>query len=89
MQRSSFTGVLKGRDFTVHAKDGVVHREDGPAIEAHGEIRWFLHGVEQTPERYWFRAQFTKYAPQIFSQMSTQRNTQRSNRKGRVAQANA
>ncbi len=42
-----------GRGNFFHLKDGVLHREDGPAIEwSNGESSWHLNGAKYTKEEF-------------------------------------
>lgn len=38
-------GIIRGSSYTAHYRDGVFHREDGPAIEYdNGDRHWYLNG---------------------------------------------
>ena len=74
MEKSTFSGRLRGGGSIVWANEGLVHRPDGPAIVNNDSARWFLRGVEYTLERYWLKQRETQHAEAVFTYVCAARD---------------
>lgn len=67
--KHTYTGIIKTKNSEYHYKDGLRHREDGPALIKEKGHFWFLDGKEYSFEQYWEIQKDTEYKEKIISYM--------------------